>query len=420
MVSEHFDRAAHDVLAVLPARARDVQRLHALARRPAQPTVTVIGKYNHGKSRLLNELLGRDAFAVSDRRETTDLVEHVHKEVRWLDAPGLDADVGQSDDFHARQAAWLESDIRLFVHAAKEGELDAAERTLLQVFHADDARTHRQTMFVLTQVDQLGDEAHLEQVTNAIRAQVPGTVLHPVSATRHRQGVEQAKALLVKRSGIPTLQSSLRSALALVQEAREHEAALLSGELREELTRQLAGAKARLDALVDAQRRQCQDFDQGLVAVLAKVCSDLQPVLQVTGTDHALVPDSFENMFKLTAGKRERARIQIAYSHACIAINGHLVRHGVVGLPIAQQTTVRSLDTVMVAVMGVGVKYRDDLRRIFCEQAGQERLRKEFSHYFELSQDRVELARQIARVESDIAAVGKALAAVLTLETGAG
>ena len=33
-----------------------------------EPIVTVIGKYNHGKSRLLNELIGQEAFAVADRR----------------------------------------------------------------------------------------------------------------------------------------------------------------------------------------------------------------------------------------------------------------------------------------------------------------------------------------------------------------
>ena len=418
MTSDHFDRAAHDVLAVLPARSRDMERLRALARQAAQPTVTVIGKYNHGKSRLLNELIGRDAFSVADRRETVALAEHVQQEVRWLDAPGLDADVGQNDDFHAHQAAWLQSDIRLFVHAAKEGELDTAERALLQRLIADHARTHRQTILVLTQVDQLADDANLDKVTNAMRVQLPGIALHPVSATRHRQGLEQNRPLLLERSGIPALQASLRSALARVPQARAHETALLLGEVREELRQLLAAVKAQHESLISTQRRQRQDFDQGLAAVLAQVCCDLQPVLQVSGTDYALVPDSFENMFRLTAGKRERARIQIAYSHACIAISGHLVRHGVVGLPIAQQTSVRSLNTVMVAVMGVSVKYRDELRRIFCEQAGQDSLQDKFAYYFERSQERVELAQQIASVESDIAAAGKALAAVRTLETG--
>ena len=56
-------------------------------------------------------------------------------------------------------------------------------------------------------------------------------------------------------------------------------------------------------------------------------------------------------MFKNTAAKQQRAKVQIAYSRACIEINSHLIRHGVVGLPTEQQTTIKSIDTVIVAVL---------------------------------------------------------------------
>lgn len=413
---KNFDLAARQVLAVLPARLHDLARLRSLAQQSGRPTVTVMGKYNHGKSRLLNELIGSDAFAVADRRETVALAEHVQQGVCWLDAPGLDADVEQADDGHAHQAAWVKADIRLFVHAAKEGELDAAERALLHRLHADQQRTHRQTLLVLTQVDQLADDAHLDQVAQAIRAQAPGLALHPVSSTRHRLGVEGAKRLLLEKSGIPALQAALHSAMARVPQARSHETALLLSEMRAELQRLQAAEATCRQQLQSLQQRQRQDFDQGLADVLVKVQADLQPVLEVKGIDQALVPDSFDNMFKLTAGKMERARIQIAYSRACIAINGHLVLHGVVGLPAAQQTSVRSLDTVMVAVMGVSVKYRDDLRRMFCEPAGRQRLQQAFAHYFELSEDRAALARQVAEAEAGLAAATQALAALRVLE----
>lgn len=118
-------RAERVILAALPGRAHDVARLRALAE-AAWPVVTVIGKYNHGKSRLLNEMIGHAAFSVADEHETFALGEHVHDGVYWLDAPGLGADVHTVDDDHALQAIWLQSDIRLFVHAVKEGELDAA------------------------------------------------------------------------------------------------------------------------------------------------------------------------------------------------------------------------------------------------------------------------------------------------------
>ena len=99
-----------------------------------------------------------------------------------------------------------------------------------------------------------------------------------------------------------------------------------------------------------------------------------------------------------------------------MAINAHLVKHGVVGLPKAQQTSVTSLDTVMVAVMGVSVKYRKDLRQIFCEPQGRARLGRDFAHYFELSQDRQALAAQLLACESERLAAGRALQAVDQLE----
>lgn len=416
MTKEYNDPAVQDVLTVVPARAHDLARLQILAKRAVQPTVTVIGKYNHGKSRLLNELMGSDIFSVADRRETVALSEHVQPDVRWLDAPGLDADVDEADDDHAQQAVWLHADIRLFVHAAKEGELDAAERTLLHTLHADYERTQRQTVFVLTQVDQLPDDTQLDNVTQAIRAQAPQLVLHPVSSTRHRLGVEGGKKLLLEKSGIPALQAALRDAMASVPAARLHESALLFGDIRHELQQIEQGAAQQLQALQDLQQQQRRDFDQGLVAVLDKVQEDLQPVLEVVGIDLAMVPDTFENEFKLTAGKKERARLQVAYSRACIAIRGHLVKHGVEGLPQAQQTSVRSLDTVMVAVLGVSVKYRDDLRKIFFEAAGRERLLQDFTRYFELSEDRTALVQQIAHAQQTRADAVKALSALTTLE----
>ncbi|SAL29473.1 GTPase Era [Caballeronia terrestris] len=309
------------LVSVLPDRADDMARLQILLKRD-EPIVTVIGKYNHGKSRLLNELIGRNTFAVADKRETVRLSDSVHQGVRWLDAPGLDADVGTEDDRHALHAAWLHADIRLFVHAAKEGELDAKELALLAELRADGERTERCTLFVLSQLDQLADDSELQKVSNAIGAQVPGIALNPVSSTRYRKGLEEGKKLLLEKSGIPSLRFTLDAALARVPKARAYETALLFDEIRDELKALHTEQQESLEALLKTQTRQRLDFDQGLKIVIEKVGGDIDMMLNALGADHAVVPDSARDAYAITAGKLERAHIQIAYSRACIEIDG--------------------------------------------------------------------------------------------------
>lgn len=403
---------------VLPHRAHDLARIAAL-QAGGVPVVTVIGKYNHGKSRLLNELMRRDAFVVADRRETVQLGECLHAGVRWLDAPGLDADVAGQDDRHALRAVWLKSDVRLFVHAVKQGELDAAELCLLAEMRADAARSRRQTLVVLSQADQAGDGAALERVVSTIARQIPDMRLHPVSATRHRRGVEEAKTLLVERSGIPQLEAALAEALARVEPARAHEQRLLVGEIGAELE---ALAHAQAEALA-ALRQEAEDrrraFETGLDALLDTIGAEMAAVVDVPGPDLELVPDTSGARYATTAAKQERARVQVAYSRACIRIDALLAGHGVCGLPREQETAAASLNTVMVAVMGVSVKFRADLRRLFCTAQGQARLKADFAHYFELSQGRLRLRDEMAAAACRLEATRRACADLPAPEAGA-
>jgi hypothetical protein len=346
-----------------------------------EPIITVIGKYNHGKSRLLNELIGQEAFAVADKRETVRLSDRVHQGVRWLDAPGLDADVGTEDDRHAMHAAWLHADIRLFVHAAKEGELDARELALLAELRDDSERTRRQTLFVLSQVDQLPSEAELQTVSSAISAQFPGIALNAVSSARHRKGLDESKKLFVEKSGIPLLHAELDVALAQVPAARGYEICLLFEEIRGELEQVARERATSLEAARAMQFEQRRALDQGLANIIRKVGSDIEVMLDALGVDYGSIRDSAKDAYASTAGKRERAHIQIAYSRACIEIDSFLAGHGVIGLPTEQETVARALNSVMIAVMGVSVKFRKDLRRMFCTDAGRERMQRDFTHY---------------------------------------
>lgn len=266
------------LLPLLPESAKQIARLRALINGERLPIVTVIGKYNHGKSRLLNELIGSNVFKVADKRQTTRLEAHVFGGVKWLDAPGLDADVNSEDDSLALCGVWREADIRLFVHAAKEGELDVKERELLSELLADDTVTQRRTLFVLSLIDQLPSEEDLQIVIQTIRMQAPDVVLHATSSTRYRQGLECKKNLLVERSGMPALNGTLKEVLSQVQEAREHEIGILLRELEQQLERIQDRQYKALDSLRHKQERLTKEFESGLEAVLNNVHRQLEEV----------------------------------------------------------------------------------------------------------------------------------------------
>lgn len=261
---------------LIPEYAADVARMRTLMGVPGAPVVTVIGKYNHGKSRLLNELIGCDVYEVADKRQTIELQPFLHQGVCWLDAPGLDADVSSSDDRKALQAAWLEADIRLFVHAAKEGELDASERDLLEDLLADSRASQRKTLFVLSLVDQLADESALISVKHAIQSQLDVGEIHCVSSARYRRGLEQGKALLLANSGLPELREVLLTAVSEVQNSRISEAAFLRAKITKALAELVEKRSRRLALLRNKQERRRQEFAEGMESAMRKVCRILE------------------------------------------------------------------------------------------------------------------------------------------------
>ncbi len=187
--------------------------------------VVVYGKYNHGKSSLLNALLCKeDHFKAEDKRTTTENATYVDSTIgiTWIDTPGLVADVAGKDDGHANSAVTKEADLILFVHNVKVGELDREEieylTRLLQF------KKSSQIILVLTQQDQLKFD-QFEQVFDNISQQVDilSLVKISVSQTRYFKGIKNKSPTMQQRSNIDELKKMIHLKLTEFNQVKSEE-----------------------------------------------------------------------------------------------------------------------------------------------------------------------------------------------------
>lgn len=210
--------------ALLPNLKNDVERLVFLNQETGYPRVVVFGKFNHGKSTLLNAVAGKDYFEASDARQTVINQEYSDegRKVVWVDTPGLDADVNGEDDRKAREAAAVSADLILFVHNLKAGEFDQYERNYCTALMSQSAEIKNKIVLVITQIDQVTDDQK-EQATTLIKKEFPDLPMFLVSSTRYQRGVVEGKEAFVKRSGIPELLEAILSKTSEVGEWRKNE-----------------------------------------------------------------------------------------------------------------------------------------------------------------------------------------------------
>lgn len=180
---------------IVPASIQRVARLNKLYTTTDEPPcIAVFGKYNHGKSTLLNAIVGSERFRVSDRRETTEIAEHEHEGVVWIDTPGLDGDPAARDDKKAWSVAFERADLLFLVHQVQAGELDRYEMNGILRLSRQDNYSQKMVL-VLTQIDER-DEREVCSVERKIRDQlckwsdVRQVRVAAVSAERYQRGGE--------------------------------------------------------------------------------------------------------------------------------------------------------------------------------------------------------------------------------------
>jgi GTP-binding protein EngB required for normal cell division len=254
----------------LPGSIRNLERLELLMNDVGLPKIAVYGKYNHGKSSLLNALVGEEIFNVADKRETLNVSEFECDGIVWIDTPGLDAAPKGEDDRKAHEAARLKADILCLVHSADAGELDSSEVELFKSLIRRDNNYRQKILLVLTNTDRKEVE-EVEQILTLIRSEFPDLTILGTAAKHYNQWVRDGKTALVKRSGIAEVKSYLEQLKAGVGELRRKEALRLVRNARLELSDLINDKEMALAGAEDKQKKFRGKFWKDLEAARAKI-----------------------------------------------------------------------------------------------------------------------------------------------------
>ena len=239
---------------LLPMNEQNINRLKYLKNSKSKPRIAVFGKYNHGKSTLLNALVGEEIFKAADKRETLVNKEFEQEQVIWVDTPGLDADVHGGDDKAAMKGAFEVADYLFLVHQAQAGELDKYEIKVFQQLAHQDKNYSSKMFLILTQIDQktLEDVITVEQ---KIRQQLSGYFdlqklkIISVSAQRYHRGVTENEPAFCEKSGMKTLFSLTDTLIKYIDERRIKEVKRLKSKILVDLNAEKEGLDKELQGL---------------------------------------------------------------------------------------------------------------------------------------------------------------------------
>ena len=269
----HFNFS--ELIKYVPSSRNNLETLQDLQNRRGDVRIAVFGKYNHGKSTLLNALVGSDIFAAADVRTTVANKEHRHDGVMWIDTPGLDADVHGKDDSEARRGAFKTADCLLLLHNVKAGELDKYEQSLYTELKKQDENHRSKMLLVLTQIDQV-EPADLEKVIDEIlqqmrKREMPDLNIIPVSAFRYMRGIREGQERFIAMSGMDKLLKQIEVFKDQIESLRKKEMKRLIDKTRIELRDQLNDQKEALVSLKYRKRKQLNQFANDVLKLLAAI-----------------------------------------------------------------------------------------------------------------------------------------------------
>lgn len=219
-----------------------------------KPKIANAGLLNAGKSTLFNALCGEEElFATADARKTTAAQTKVITDYELVDTPGLDAEDGDTEKAFA---VYRNSQIILFTHSVRIGELDALEVGFLEELrqlYADDELRKKSVIPVLTKCGSTEDKR--SEVVDKVRRQwlqamgVQPQVIFQVRAKTHLKGIDKNKPPLCEYSQIPALHKHIELVLEQVRSAREELA-------QRRINDELDGLRTRLRAAIATQKEK--------------------------------------------------------------------------------------------------------------------------------------------------------------------
>ena len=179
--------------------------------------VVALGLMNHGKSSLLNQLVGKtdnSIFAVAEQRTTCSAQSFKYKNCLYIDTPGL-----QAENNEVVLETIATADIYLFVHNLTQGELNQQEMDYLKFIASqqDLSSFLSSTIFVMSNaVSDAISKSEINTIINCIKQQLEqifGTnntyQILAVDSIAYAQGTELNSNELIKLSCIPLLKSKI-------------------------------------------------------------------------------------------------------------------------------------------------------------------------------------------------------------------
>lgn len=238
------------------------------------------GVMNHGKSSLLNALLGNVVFPENDIRTTVQIQsENWFDNVYLVDTPGLSAE--QEDDLVAADA-YRRANMILFVHTVAVGELHENELNAInrikKIFDNDKFFCDHLCL-VYTNKDAISEEDLTQIVSKSLsdiktNCGIEGFTTFTVSNTAYRDAVEENDSMLITYSGIEAVSNYIKSKIPKLNEENNYFRGIRIDNEKKNILYEMYQEKDKIHATVDRKTEEIKQRQKNYLYKLESAISE--------------------------------------------------------------------------------------------------------------------------------------------------